>query len=422
SRSLVKSMVQLFMISSPLISWILYWGVRIHLIKGVLFFQELFIKNDATLVIERVKFEFFESVNSVNPNYKEREKELLRKEKEKIEKLGLDVKTSVLVGSPADKIVETAESEGVDLILMASQGKGYIKELLLGSITFNVIRTSNVPVLIEKHTGVKEKIEVFSNNKFKKVLVPINTSKLSEKLFDKVKSAKGTIKNLVLLSVIEQITNQDKLNKIKKSTKERLEELKVQLEEEEINVETKVKVGIASQNILKVAQKEDVSLIMMPTTGAGKLREIMIGSTANAVIRNSKRDLMVFPSASLLTPTLKQGSQMKLLKKSNKLVSELMSFYFELGIKEVQVDVEHKPDEVITCIQGQKEDLSSDKVDELDDFLNTARVTQVEEYYWELVGESNRSTELSLIGMITDKAEIEYEDDILKVKIYMSHK
>ncbi|WP_408955406.1 methyl-accepting chemotaxis protein [Natroniella sp. ANB-PHB2] len=44
-------MVQLFMISSPLISWILYWGVRIHLIKGVLFFQELFIKNDATLVI-----------------------------------------------------------------------------------------------------------------------------------------------------------------------------------------------------------------------------------------------------------------------------------------------------------------------------------------------------------------------------------
>ncbi|WP_408956477.1 universal stress protein [Natroniella sp. ANB-PHB2] len=371
---------------------------------------------------ERIKFEFFDTSNSINQDYKEREKKLLLKEKERLESLGLDVEPLILVGSPAEKIVETAEAKEVDLILIASHGKGYIKELLLGSTTLKVIRVSKVPVLLENYKENKKEVETSYNNKFNKVLIPIDFSELSKQLIGRIKDSNKAIKNLLLLSIIERSNNQGKLEKMKLSTKDKLKKLKTQLEKNGINVEIKVKVGKPAKGILETAQKEDVSLIMMPTRGMGKIKEFMIGSTANSVIRNSEREVMIFPSRSLLTSEIKQKRQDKALKKSTKLVSELMSLYFELGIKQVKINVEHKSAKVIISTQGKVADLSFDKLEELDSSLNVSRVTQVEEYYWELVGESSSSTELSLIGMITDKAEVEYEDDILQIKIHMEDK
>ncbi|WP_341645512.1 universal stress protein [Thauera sp. SDU_THAU2] len=50
--------------------------------------------------------------------------------------------------SPADEIVETARKRGCDLIHMASHGHRGMVELLLGSVTSNVLKRSDVPVLV----------------------------------------------------------------------------------------------------------------------------------------------------------------------------------------------------------------------------------------------------------------------------------
>ena len=49
---------------------------------------------------------------------------------------------------PADAIIETAESKGCDLIVMASHGRRGIARVLLGSQAVNVLTHSTVPVLI----------------------------------------------------------------------------------------------------------------------------------------------------------------------------------------------------------------------------------------------------------------------------------
>lgn len=49
---------------------------------------------------------------------------------------------------PADGIVETAEANGVDLIVMASHGRRGLTKLLLGSVTQEVLVRSKVPVLV----------------------------------------------------------------------------------------------------------------------------------------------------------------------------------------------------------------------------------------------------------------------------------
>ena len=49
---------------------------------------------------------------------------------------------------PAEGIIETANSNNVDLIVMASHGRRGIKRMLLGSVANEVVSRASVPVLI----------------------------------------------------------------------------------------------------------------------------------------------------------------------------------------------------------------------------------------------------------------------------------
>jgi nucleotide-binding universal stress UspA family protein len=53
----------------------------------------------------------------------------------------------VELGSPDKNIVERAKTEGVDLIIMATHGRGGLSRMFLGSVTDQVIRNAPCPVL-----------------------------------------------------------------------------------------------------------------------------------------------------------------------------------------------------------------------------------------------------------------------------------
>jgi nucleotide-binding universal stress UspA family protein len=58
------------------------------------------------------------------------------------------LKDVVRVGSPIDEIIRLAEEEDASLICMVSHGKGYFRELLVGSTSFDVVRRAKRPVLV----------------------------------------------------------------------------------------------------------------------------------------------------------------------------------------------------------------------------------------------------------------------------------
>jgi universal stress protein A len=59
----------------------------------------------------------------------------------------VEVVRLVTVGTPYRKIIETAESEHVDLIVMATAGRTGFSHLVMGSIAERVVRTASCPVL-----------------------------------------------------------------------------------------------------------------------------------------------------------------------------------------------------------------------------------------------------------------------------------
>ena len=59
-----------------------------------------------------------------------------------------DIRIALPYGSPKKEIIERAKREGVSLVVMGSQGRGYLAELFLGSASNAVARHSPVPVLL----------------------------------------------------------------------------------------------------------------------------------------------------------------------------------------------------------------------------------------------------------------------------------
>jgi nucleotide-binding universal stress UspA family protein len=56
-------------------------------------------------------------------------------------------KRVIVSGDPAHKILETIESEGIDMVVMGTHGRKGLEHAIFGSVAENVVKKSPVPVL-----------------------------------------------------------------------------------------------------------------------------------------------------------------------------------------------------------------------------------------------------------------------------------
>jgi nucleotide-binding universal stress UspA family protein len=61
---------------------------------------------------------------------------------------GIEVSFLIWTGDPGDMIVEAAEAEHADMILVGSHGRGAVGRLFLGSVSEHVVRNAHCPVLV----------------------------------------------------------------------------------------------------------------------------------------------------------------------------------------------------------------------------------------------------------------------------------
>ena len=60
----------------------------------------------------------------------------------------IEVDTKLLQGSPAVEIIRLVNEQKIPLVVMGSQGRGFVNELFLGSVSHNVARHSAASVLL----------------------------------------------------------------------------------------------------------------------------------------------------------------------------------------------------------------------------------------------------------------------------------
>lgn len=66
-----------------------------------------------------------------------------------------DLQRKVVSGDPADEILKTIETDGIDMIIMGTHGRKSLEHVIWGSVAENVVKRSPVPVLTVNPSELK---------------------------------------------------------------------------------------------------------------------------------------------------------------------------------------------------------------------------------------------------------------------------
>lgn len=73
---------------------------------------------------------------------------IVEEAKKHFEGSGLSVETRVVFGDAASSIIDTAESEKCDMIIISTHGMSVTRRFLIGSVANKVVHHATVPVLV----------------------------------------------------------------------------------------------------------------------------------------------------------------------------------------------------------------------------------------------------------------------------------
>lgn len=107
-------------------------------------------------------------------------------------------------------------------------------------------------------------------------------------------------------------------------------------------------------------------------------------------------------------------------KKVAKIIEELTMFFFSLGADEIESKIKREDNIDIIWFHSNFEPEYKEELHYLEKYLNKEKNDGLEDIYWELVGSGDpgESSQLLLIGMMIDKAEIKIEDTSVELKLF----
>lgn len=103
-------------------------------------------------------------------------------------------------------------------------------------------------------------------------------------------------------------------------------------------------------------------------------------------------------------------------EKNIRIMSDLMSYCYRLGAMDYHVDMERIDDEYRCRIRCTLPGMREENVRELDVELNRPRQKEIEQNFWGLSGEAVTDAELTLVGMMVDRAVVTYEGEQLTIR------
>lgn len=212
--------------------------------------------------------------------------------------LELETESLVIVGDVKRTISEIADQKDVDAIIMGATTKGFIKGKLLGRTTDYIARSSKKILLVEKYDALKEGKEVYEKAcraTFSQVLVPLDFSKESMKAIEQLQDFERIVKKVLLLHVIDNIKDMGLLDEQREEAKEKLRKIKERLTG--IKSQYLIVEGIPSDEITKIASIEDITMIMLTARGKGDLMDLILGSTAESVLRKTTKPVLIIPAS-----------------------------------------------------------------------------------------------------------------------------
>lgn len=215
----------------------------------------------------------------------------------------------VLIGKPADTIVEFAASNKVDLIVMATHGRSGVSEFFYGSVAEKVLHTSKVPIWMVKAASCQMS---YAHRKLT-VLAPLDGSKVAETVLAHLKDLHKQLPEnkleIILMRVCEifapPITYPPPMSmswdeylayetaRCKDICKTYLAGIQEKFSKYRMKTRTEILEGIPAEKVISYANKHSIDLIVMSTHGRTGISKWAFGSIAEKVLRGANCPILL---------------------------------------------------------------------------------------------------------------------------------
>jgi nucleotide-binding universal stress UspA family protein len=275
------------------------------------FARELAGRLDLDVILLHVYAQVMREYAPMYKAYIDRAAETIQKEARQIQHdLGgtpareINVRGELVMGYHADEILKFAESNAIDLILMASHGRSGAKRWSIGGVADKILRASRIPVWLV-HANL-EKFVPYDQWPSRTVLVPLSSSEVSSIVLphaEAIARQKGAGVNVVLMEVVEppvtpsyyspELTGvplnwgqfvEQEMVRSKKAAEEYLAGVEKRFRDAGIPVCSTVLTGKPAEEIVAYARKNPYSIIVMATHGRTGLSRLVYGSVAESVL------------------------------------------------------------------------------------------------------------------------------------------
>lgn len=215
---------------------------------------------------------------------------------------GLRATARIELGIPHEEILRVAEEEKVSLIVCGRECKGFVGELLIGSITDRVVRYGKTPVYVPKcpdiYGATEKAAEAFCREPFRRILYPTDWSDCARNTLRYLKSFKeARVEEIVVAHVMDEkamnLQPEDQFREFESKDLEKLAQVKEELEKEGFNAKTLLRVGNPRAELIRIAKEEGISLVIMGTHGKGRVAGILWGSVSRNTAEYSESPIML---------------------------------------------------------------------------------------------------------------------------------
>lgn len=222
---------------------------------------------------------------------------------------GVTVEMVITDGDPADEILAAADADPGAMIVMATHGRGGAERWLVGSVADKVMRMSTRPVLLVPAPASGVPAETAA---LRRLMVPLDGSVLAEAALPVARELARALHAEVVLVRVEPwiataggVAAYPDLGRMDEDAvalaETYLEDVRARLMED-IPTTIFVLRGAPADRLKDFALRRGVDLTVMTTHGRGGLRRLILGSTADRMVRADRPVLLIRSAATASLP------------------------------------------------------------------------------------------------------------------------
>lgn len=203
------------------------------------------------------------------------------------------IKTICEEGEPFERIIDLADAENCDIIVMGRTGRGHIERSFVGSVTARVIGYTYKDVLV---------VPRGATTGWKKIVIATDGSKYSDaagaRAIDFAGSYDGALKIVSVVDVPPEFYGEspEAADRMVEKARTYAENIKTQATVKEVKADVSVLEGDSALSITKFAANQDADVIFMGSHGRTGLRRLLMGSVTAKVIALSASPVLIVKS------------------------------------------------------------------------------------------------------------------------------